>query len=243
MNFLHLLNNSYGVEIECYLPEGGSAAELATAINSESTPCVAESYSRIVREHWKIISNGSLGDYNRGIEIVSPSMHGTEGMVAIDHVMVSLREYGCTVGKLCGLHVHVGVSANDGYLKALKYLYAAYEPIIDGFMPPSRRANKNAFCRSMISAADVPDDRYRKLNIFASYERHRTVEFRHHGGTLDSDKAKYWLLFCLRMVDTARADKAATPITLEGLFDRLESTEGERMYFRSRTAEMVTRSA
>jgi hypothetical protein len=45
------------------------------------------------------------------------------------------------------------------------------------------------------------------------------------------------------MVYAARADKPATPITLEGLFDRLESTEGERMYFRSRTAEMVTRGA
>ncbi len=53
--------------------------------------------------------------------------------------------------------------------------------------------------------------RYRKLNLM-SFWKYRTVEFRHHSGTLNADKAENWVKFCMMLVSGAAngAPKANT---------------------------------
>lgn len=218
------LDHTYGIEIECYLPQGGSQTEVAAAITERLGnlgTCAQEHYNHANRPYWKIVTDGSLGDYQRGIEIVSPILRGAEGFEAINRVMGALNDYGCTVSRSCGLHVHVGAGNGEmTFFKKLLKLYAVYEPVIDSFMPQSRRESRNSYCRSMTSAApnrvDMATDlngllriaggesRYYKLNLTA-YRTHRTVEFRQHSGTLDAAKACNWTKFCLRMVEAARA--------------------------------------
>lgn len=224
------LSNTFGIEIECYLPEGGSAVSAAAAITSRlGSPCFAEGYNHTTQPHWKIVTDGSLGDYARGIEVVSPILTGEDGVAALLKVMDALTDYGCTVSRQCGLHVHVGVgSPTIGFFRNILKLYAVYEPVIDAMMPPSRRESRNLYCRSVTSvaleaidrAAGLDDllrlltgrrgteDRYYKLNL-AAYRRHRTVEFRQHSGTLDGTKAKNWLFLCLRMVESAKTELLA----------------------------------
>jgi hypothetical protein len=227
-----MLNNTYGIEIECYLPEGGTQAGAAAAITARLAGagiCQVENYNHQVRGHWKIVTDGSLGDYIRGMEVVSPILTGQEGLDAITKVMDAMADYGCTVSKKCGLHIHVGVAGQPiGFFRSLTKLYGGFERVIDAFIPPSRRGSTNGYCRSVthldaaqIDRADSLDDLIRlmrragdarnyKLNLTA-YRRHTTVEFRHHTGTVDARKATAWAKLCLRMVEAAKAGRALGP--------------------------------
>jgi hypothetical protein len=224
-----MFTNTYGIEIECYLPEGGNRQHLAAAITSRlgaAGACHEQDYNHITQLHWKIVTDGSLGDYSRGVEIVSPVLSGEAGLEAIGRVMNALTDYGCTVSRRCGLHIHVGVgAASTDFFKAILKAYGYFEPVIDGFMPPSRRASANMYCRSVthlmpgtidqatslnylinLMASHGGEARYHKLNLIA-YRRHQTVEFRQHSGTLEASKAVNWTKLCLRLVAAAQAGK------------------------------------
>lgn len=229
-------NATFGVEIECYMPEGATGQQACAAVSQRiGKPVHAMGYTHARVDHWKAVSDGSLGSYDRGIEFVSPAMPASEeALTEIEKVIKALADFGCTVSKKCGLHVHVGVrharetgeSIPLAFMKRLVNIYAGFEPVIDSLVPPSRRANINVYSRSMTSSspsavnaattfellaravagsamASSQYGRYFKLNIHA-YNKYRTVEFRQHSGTMDSSKARYWILTCLRMVAAAR---------------------------------------
>jgi hypothetical protein len=214
------LDAGFGVELECFLPEGGTQQQAAAAVAQRlGAPCNVQAYGHSVPSNWKVVTDGSLGDYVRGVEFVSPILRGEDGLAQVEKVCRALTDFGCTVNKKCGFHVHVGVGAPElRFFKNLVRLYAMYEPVLDSVLPPSRRASTNAFCRSMTSALPAAIEaatslnslmmaignagRYYKLNL-AAYARHRTVEFRQHSGTLDAVKARNWTVLCLRMVAKA----------------------------------------
>jgi hypothetical protein len=213
----------FGIEIECYLPEGRSMEEAARAVSARiGEPVNVESYNHSARPAWKVVTDGSLNG-GRGCEFVSPILRGDAGLAQLEAVCDALTDFGCTVNRSCGLHVHVGVAdARLAFFKNITKLYALYEPVIDGMMPASRRASANMYCRSMTAAAPAQIDRanslqdivttvcgsigresrYYKLNLTA-YARHRTVEFRQHSGTLDARKARTWAELCIKMVSAA----------------------------------------
>jgi putative amidoligase enzyme len=231
------LDYTFGVEIECYLPAGQDRAALAQAIETRcGVPCMAENYNHRTRGHWKLVTDNSLGDYARGCEAVSPILKGALGLQQLAAVLSTMEDFGCTVSKACGVHVHVGVTdwADLAFYKNLFTLYAQHEPVIDAFMPPSRRANAGALIKS-ITRVDLaalarttslqailslmdggrrrmftdPRDpvRYFKLNLLPPAVGGQTVEFRQHSGSLDKNKVNKWVMFCLKMVEAARAGK------------------------------------
>lgn len=221
-------DHGFGVEIECYLPEGQTRQALSVAINQRlgENVCEVESYNHHARPTWKIVIDGSLGDYSRGIEIVSPVLKGEADLAKVETVCRALVDFGCSVSKKCGLHVHVGVgNASLKFWKDIVSIYSVYEPVIDQMMPASRRASNNVYCRTMTSvsldriqaalsfdqintmtSSGAGDSRYRKVNMSA-YMRHRTVEFRQHSGTSDANKVKNWVIICLKMVDLAKKEQ------------------------------------
>lgn len=217
---------TFGVEIECYIPEGATSTQAAIAVKRRlQRPVNVERYNHQRRPDWKVTTDGSLGDYARGLEFVSPILRGEEGLQEVEQVCEALQDFGCTVNKKCGLHVHVGVAGSDlDFFKTITKLYATYEPVIDSFMPGSRRESQNAYCRSMTtlsrarieeattlpavisaatSASPGSESRYYKLNL-AAYNRHQTVEFRQHSATLEGRKVRNWTTLCLRMVAAAK---------------------------------------
>jgi hypothetical protein len=218
------LDYGFGVELECYLPVGATHAQAAAAVASRiGEPCAFEGYNHQLRPTWKVVTDGSLSDYARGAEFVSPILRGEAGLSQLEQVCAALTEFGCTVNRQCGLHVHVGVgNAPLTLFKSITKLYGIYESVIDGMMPQSRRANNNNYCRSMTSASPAaidhastmtdlirvatargPMPRYFKVNLTA-HARHKTVEFRQHAGTLDATRARNWTVLCLRMIDAAK---------------------------------------
>src|SRR5215207_6179043 len=173
---------TFGVEFEVFLPEGATHAALATLITDAGVPCHAEFYNHNLRNHWKVVTDGSLGDYSRGAEIVSPILSGEEGFAAMRKVCETMLAAGCKIKRNCGFHVHVGArrhSRNVNFFKSLLKLYRRHEAVIDGFLAPSRRGTSNVYCRTMqtfnmerLDATNQVSDlqtllgtRYMKLNL------------------------------------------------------------------------------
>ena len=149
----------------------------------------------------------------------SPILSGKEGLDEVEKVFSILNKNNIRVNTSCGFHVHIGVQdMTTSIARNLIKRYSKYEDVIDSLMPRSCCDNNNEFCRSIKrrlnninehdfnSAEFIKDiieftgNRYGKINI-RSYLRHGTVEFRQHNGTLNSEKAINWILFCLNFIE------------------------------------------
>jgi hypothetical protein len=249
---------SFGVEIECILPRTHSHRSVAILIGEAGIPCIATGYGHTVTPgHWKVTTDGSLGNYSQGAELVSPPLRGEEGFRQVMKVCEILTQIGAKVTQRCGLHVHVGVGTETGpFFKNLVGLYSSAQGAIDTFMPSSRRGSTNIFCQPirpsqtmMATATTVQEvtraigqtpsssrgsDRYCKLNL-KSYFAYGTVEFRHHGGTVDGVKTTNWVRLCLKMVLTARAGEKVVG-TVDELLEAVGADEAEKAYFKGRAA-------
>lgn len=227
--FRFTFNRKFGIEIEAH---GCPKAELARALRQAGIEANCEGYNHRTPAAWKITSDSSLRGDNT-FELVSPILQGEDGLEQLKTVCRVLKEKRVKINKSCGLHVHLDARGLD--LNTWKNIYKNYikfEPVIDKFMPASRRANNNRYCHSLIKEnyetkinesgslqeierAITGRDRYYKLNTQA-YWRHNTVEFRQHAGTIEFEKISNWILFCARFVEYSKK-KTATEGTIEGM--------------------------
>ncbi len=209
---------TFGIEVEAYnVPR----EQVARALVAAGIACEVEGYNHTTRSHWKVVGDASIRG-PLGFELVSPVLSGNEGLRQVRTAMEVLEGLGAKVNRSCGLHVHLGargIAAAE--IATLVRRYARFEPEIDAFMPPSRRGDANAYCRSLRGAieaapaaralrssdpAEVCDafrSRYHKVNLLA-YRRHGTIEFRHHSGTVDAAKATNWIRFLVGFVAQSR---------------------------------------
>jgi hypothetical protein len=63
--------------------------------------------------------------------------------------------------------------------------------------------------RSAAEACDAFGTRYARVNLEA-WRRHRTIEFRQHGGTVEAEKALAWIRFGLGFIEESRRVAAGT---------------------------------
>lgn len=108
------------------------------------------------------------------------------------------------ITKSCGLHCHVGVT-NINHARRCALLWYISEPAILDVFPLDR--SRNHYCtplRNKPASVFSPEycRRYTMINI-ESYDIRKTVEFRGHSGTLNYQKTKKWVLFCLSFVRLA----------------------------------------
>jgi hypothetical protein len=202
-------DRKFGVEIESF---GISKETLVRALRLTGLSCEVEGYNHTTRNHWKIVNDSSIGGED-AFELVSPILEGQDGLEQVkkvSNVLVSLR---AKVNKTCGLHIHFdAANLNLQNWKNLILNYANLEGVIDSMMPASRRAN--TYCQTMKiddlatkmndaqtidAAVNIFTNRYRKINTQA-YFRQKTVEFRQHSGTIESEKIINWILFLHNLV-------------------------------------------
>ena len=208
---------TFGVEIEFQ----GNREEVARLMNAKGVRAYVEGYNHSTKSYWKLITDSSCG-----YELVSPPLKGREGLEQLRKACEALKEAGASVDRRCGLHVHHDI--NDYNAKQIANIFALYiklEKTIDTFVPNSRRANNNRFCRSLfqgttqqaildkLKAVKSLEDirriwhtRYVKVN-FQSYIKYGTIEFRQHSGTTQFDKIYNWILLTQQIVNMA-----ATPV-------------------------------
>ena len=130
----------------------------------------------------------------------------------------------------------------------LAVTYKRLEPVIDAFMPSSRRNNR--YCKGLSGISETAirraqtltdlrrafrNDRYHKVNLEA-YARHCTVEFRQHSGSTNFTKMSAWIHFIEKMITFAQAGTVQPRTTLENI-PFLSDTE--KLYFRLRTRKLA----
>lgn len=253
----NLSDLTFGVEFEIILPASFTQHELVRTLNEAGVLAEVESYSHTTRSFWKLTTDSSLRGH--GYELVSPILQGQEGIDRMRTVCAVLVGAGCTVNRSCGFHVHVGLQNMDALSVSRRIigLYATSEEVFDTLVSASRRRDTNAYCRPMTSTVphlgDLPEaatmadlrricrTRFRKVNVEALW-RHGTIEFRHHQGTVDANKATAWVKLCLKIVDWSRgSDTLPSEIgSLSSLSDTVKLSPAELGYFTRRAARLST---
>ncbi len=222
---------TFAAELECirsrrngHLP---THEELAAYLTDNGVPTEAEDYNHITRRHWKIVSDSTLG--SNGAEVVPPILKGEAGFQELTKVCNLLTAFGCRVSRDCGTHVHVGVKDRYehqiGFFKELLKTYAKFQPILDQLVAPSRRRD-NSMVRPIIYtpamdrattlrelATLAAANHFSNPNFWDAYQRHGTVEFRQHQGTLNPEKLTNWIRLCLRIVAHAGRNTEPTALT------------------------------
>lgn len=199
----------YGVEIEMW--NIANIHRLAADLSSSGILTRVEGYNHTTRSHWKIVSDVSIRRAG-SCELVSPVLEGEAGLNQIKTVCEVLDRHNAKVAITCGLHVHHDARDLDAEkIKKVVKIYKRIEKRVDEFMPKSRRAGRNRYCGTVL---DAPVDvvaarRYVKVNLTA-FQRHGTVEFRHHSGTVDAAKIINWVLFTALVMDKARGRVSST---------------------------------
>lgn len=263
----------FGVEIEF---TGIDEQTAVTAINAAGIPITYEGYTHRTSETWKLVRDSSCG-----LEAVSPVLQGEDGLRQIAKVCEALTAAGAKVDRKCGYHVHLDVADFElSHFKNLVKLWVKFEDVFDTFQPPSRRLNSNVYCMSNLNsfgmiydgethaeacqrafkAIDATDSiqalgalfasRYHKLNVQA-YFRHRTIEVRHHAGTLNADKAVNWVRLMMELYDTARTAKTIrvrpsndeTGIARHKWFFQRTTPQGLRRFYTRRARELERAAA
>ena len=219
-------DRTFGVEIEAF---GVTMQNLKNALEREGLNVEISSRGHACPDAWKITRDGSVQG-NDGFELVSPVLKGQDGLQALEKACRALKSCNAKINKTCGLHVHLG--ADDLKLKDFRNLianYARLETQIDAFMPESRRECNNRYIQSLnagrtldktlalikagrnlkaIQKSAFGQNRYFKLNTQAFWV-HKTVEFRHHSGTIEFDKIAKWVLFTARLTEYSKKIGAA----------------------------------
>ena len=199
-------------------------------------------------DHWKLVTDASLNG-NNTFELVSPILHGEQGLEELEKVCWVLDLCDAKVNDSCGLHVHMDAAEFDlATWKNLILTYKRLEGVIDRFMPRSRRNNR--YCKGLTAVTEATinraanigqlraafnNNRYHKVNLEA-YARHRTVEFRQHGGSTNFTKMSAWIHFLAKMIIFAKQGMVRTGTTLRNI---PFLTDSEKLYFSLRTKKLA----
>jgi hypothetical protein len=192
------LNREFGIELELSTSSNISTRDVAAVIRTKGGADVVDlmndyAAARSRDDVWVLMQDGSLAcsrhdpDCNK-FELKSPILRGQSGLEEVDRVMQALEEIqsSISVNASMGFHVHINVQRINRYaLTNVAQNYIKYEQAMDSFMPPSRRAGNNMYCKSNKAAVGgmhrelysscnskdelvdmmCPDDKYFKLNM------------------------------------------------------------------------------
>jgi len=239
---------TFGVEIECFNIERDA---LIQAAQRKSVSVHSEGYNHENnRRYFKLVSDASIYGENP-VECVSPILKGAAGMDSLKAVCDALNECGARVNKSTGLHVHFDARGlSETHFCNIIKNYRFIERAIDTFMPDSRRANNNTYCKSMnqlyrlnwIDGVQTRDEliryidtRYYKVNVLA-FQRHGTIEFRQHSGTTDFVKIERWIFFLRKLI--AYSEKHQIEQVIFNIEDLPFLTDDEKTYFINRRNEL-----
>lgn len=242
----YAFNRNFGIEIEAY---NCTRERLARELTAAGINVQVEGYNHTDHtDHWKLVTDSSLSGCNT-FELVSPILHGEQGLEELEKVCWVLDLCNAKVNDTCGLHVHMDAAEFDlTTWKNLILTYKRLEGVIDNFMPHSRRNNR--YCKalsaitetSIKSARSISDlrtaffhNRYHKVNLEA-YARHRTVEFRQHGGSTNFTKMSAWIHFLAKMITFAKQGQVNAGTTLQNI---PFLTESEKLYLKIRTKNLA----
>lgn len=183
-------NTTFGVEIECYIPEKHRGLfPLGSYHKGQQVPGYPTG--------WNTQKDGSLnnevildGERYFGAEIVSPVLKGTKGLVEVWAVISDLADLGCVVKPECGLHIHVGAKnlLESGKVGQLVTEFRQFEKVffaLNGDLTSTRY--NNHYCKKSSMWTSPETDRHQSLNLKNLDGNKKTVEFRLFAGTMNPE--------------------------------------------------------
>ena len=152
-------------------------------------------------------------------ELKTRPLNGLADWEAIVPKALCIVKYlGARVNRTTGHHIHLEIlEINDRpkVIRNIANLFHRIEKVAYGLVPPSRKENGYAIPMSVEPVLKLRSCRSRQSfdRVLQSCERHHglnlthltdpfapRLELRYAAGTLDVDKARHWLRFCLQMV-------------------------------------------
>jgi uncharacterized protein YjbI with pentapeptide repeats len=212
-----------------------------------------------LRDEVDLHEDGSLHGQH-SIEFVSPILSLGRVRQWVSYFFKRLETHQPEMNEEAGLHVHVGIEDFDGeQLGGLCLLLRFLENFL--FQISGNRRN-NRFClpwtesefqeilrlaqdkKSIERICAEQEERYRAFNLCA-YDRHGTIEFRLHEGTLDPEEVIGWSRLCRDIVNHAStlspswsfpddespeelALRISSPCNRDWVQDKIFSLPGER---------------
>lgn len=179
---------TFGIELELF---GVPKEEVEHALNSTGIKAESREYTKADSGYWRLSYDSSIIGRDP-IEIASPILCGREGLEEVRKAVSKLAEIGCQVNWSCGYHVHWNCGDYTGKnMLSLLRLYTKFEGVIDYFVAPSRRANLNKHCSSLVKDFDLkwineldPTEKARAIDVtykFADKHRSTDPELVHRG--------------------------------------------------------------
>jgi len=165
----------------------------------------------------EVVGDGSvryedtLGEDGSGAE-VKVTMR-SENPVRLKSIVDKINAMGGEVNTTCGMHVHLdqrGVSKVTATKRAKRLVKVL--PALMLLVPQSRLENR--FCQKNLPIPKqgtyrFSSDRYMMINYLSAYRKHKTIEVRLHGGTLDFWKVLGWIKLCQFIQNSSEVDKIA----------------------------------
>lgn len=210
---------SFGVELEGLVR---SKEELQRKLQEYGIRSYLTGYSHdIQNKQWQLGDDGSVRDtmnsqersMYQSVEITSPKLFGNDGFKEIETICRAWNEVGSMVNNSCGFHVHISAyNYTKDDMRRLLLVWTKIENIIYYLVSPSRRNNRFAkllrkdpeLSQWLMSNEITYCDRYKAVNLNA-FNNYRTVEFRIHQGTTNSEKIIFWVVFCLKLMEKVKA--------------------------------------
>ena len=175
----------------------------------------------------RVTYDGSVcNDQHRyGNEIVMYPRRGDKIVEDAKVVCNTIKEYGGYVSRKCGLHIHIDTRDYDyKHFLVLGLFTKLIEPNVYAWCPPSRMSGRwsrkvSQAIRDFQFVSDrddfidmwydnggysdekYNDKRYHGLNLHCHFQANQGLEIRYHGGTLNPDKIKHWVIFWTNVVD------------------------------------------
>lgn len=154
------------------------------------------------------------------VEVKTRILNGVDDWERVVPPMLEIVRYcGGRVTPSTGHHIHLGfdeIKQDPSVVRSLWNLTHRFDRVIFGLVAPSRSGNYH--CQAMPPAPKILHgansirtlkqrltlfSRYQALNLTHIFEPAPHLEFRHHHGTLNATKARFWLFFALALVQHA----------------------------------------
>lgn len=202
-------NLTFGIEIETMVSATTAAANGLQIGNYHHGKQVS-----YLPEGWTAERDGSIKTLPTELpcEIVSPILRGVEGLAQVATVLRTLEEKGHRVNKSCGVHIHIGWSADlpSAALARLITIVAYAEKGLYAITGTKSR-ERGTYCGGVRKYGNDKDakehldrERYHGLNLTnLARGTRQTVEFRFFSGTTSAIKAVGWIQVCLGLVERA----------------------------------------
>lgn len=221
---------------------------------SVEVECIATEADNVTSNYVDITDDGSISaEDGSGEEHRIGILQGDKGIELLEYHLGKLADSGYRVNKSCGLHVHVDSrKLSKTELFNVVTFIQTFDDVIFSLVPRSRK--ETGYCDTFINfdaqkRENYADNvctffedisRYHGFN-FKSFFEHGTLEFRYHGGTINYEKIKNWVVLCLAIVEHGRKREwkrlrrlPQTAHNLRKMMAYLKLTADQKEYFMRR---------